>query len=86
MSICMICIVYTLFYFPLSAGDDAPVSLVENPIRLVDGSSPYEGRVEILYKGIWGTICYGGSENRWDYTESHVVCRQMGFGPALTSK
>ena len=61
-----------------AAGSNAP-SLTSHPLRLVGGDSIYEGRVEILYKRIWGTVCSDG----WSLIDSHIVCRQMGFGPAL---
>eukprot|EP00731_Ephydatia_muelleri_P015302 Em0008g1022a len=49
------------------------------PIRLAGSSDFYRGRVELYYNGHWGTVC---SDN-WMLPSSHVVCRQMGLGPAL---
>eukprot|EP00057_Strongylocentrotus_purpuratus_P015795 XP_011670269.1 PREDICTED: deleted in malignant brain tumors 1 protein-like [Strongylocentrotus purpuratus] len=48
-------------------------------IRLVDGSSKAEGRVEVFYDGSWGTIC----DNGWDLRDARVVCRMLGFEGAL---
>ena len=49
-------------------------------IRLVGGSSYNEGRVEILYNGVWGTICSDG----WSRDNAIVVCRSVGFSGANT--
>ena len=44
-------------------------------IRLVDGSSDDEGRIEICIDGIWGSVC----GNYWNYFNAEVACRQLGY-------
>ena len=44
-------------------------------IRLRDGATNYEGRVEICYNNAWGTVCQDG----WTFHESIVACRQLGL-------
>ena len=45
-------------------------------VRLVDGGSYNEGRVEVYYNGRWGTVCNDG----WNDNYASLVCAQLGFG------
>ena len=44
-------------------------------IRLMDGNSTSEGRVEFCSQGLWGAI----TASNWDSNDAKVVCRQLGF-------
>ena len=44
-------------------------------VRLVDGSEPHEGRVEVCVNEAWGTVC----SNSWNSAYARVVCAQLGY-------
>lgn len=43
--------------------------------RLVDGTSRYNGRLEIFYNKTWNTVC----NDRMDKKEAQVICKMLGF-------
>ena len=48
-------------------------------LRLVGGSTPYEGLVEICINNQWETICDVASGYVWRNIEASVACRQLGL-------
>ena len=49
-------------------------SFINYNIRLV-GNSTNQGRVEVQYNGVWGTVC----DDDWSDENAQVVCRMLGF-------
>ena len=53
------------------------VDCTDGDIRLVNGSTALQGRVEVCAGGNWGTVC----DAQWETEEAMVACRQLGFSP-----
>ncbi|XP_012286653.1 uncharacterized protein LOC105703113 isoform X2 [Orussus abietinus] len=56
---------------------DAPFQL-----RLANGSSPMEGRVEVRHHGVWGTVC----DDDFSNATATVICRSLGYGGVAIAK
>ena len=48
----------------------------DGEVRLVDGSRPSEGRVEVCYNDFWVSVC---ASDPWGSPEVQVICRQLGY-------
>ncbi|XP_019851371.1 PREDICTED: scavenger receptor cysteine-rich domain superfamily protein-like isoform X2 [Amphimedon queenslandica] len=48
---------------------------INGDVRLVNGTTPDEGRVEVCINGEWGTVC----STYFDEREIGIVCSQLGY-------
>lgn len=61
-----------------SALQSFSLSGLQDALRLRDGQSHCDGRVEIFLDGVWGRVL----DSAWDLRDAAVVCRQLGCGEA----
>ncbi|XP_029171270.1 uncharacterized protein LOC114940706 isoform X2 [Nylanderia fulva] len=51
-------------------------------LRLANGSSPLQGRVEVRHHGVWGTVC----DDDFTNATAIVICRSLGYGGIAIAK
>ena len=51
------------------------IGCTDGAIRLADGPTSYQGRVEVCLNQEWGSVC----DSNWTTADANVACRQLGF-------
>lgn len=64
-----------LIVIPFSFFCTCIIACNDGEVRLVNGTRPHNGRVEMCIGNTWGTI----SDDRWSYADGRVLCRQLGY-------
>ena len=57
----------------VNTGENLTANCTLGDVRLVNGTSELEGRVEVCFGNLWGTICH----NSWDNRDAGVICKQL---------
>ena len=52
-----------------------PANCTNEDLRLVNGTTQFEGNVEVCINKSWAAIC----DSQWSNVQAAVVCRQLGY-------
>ena len=53
-----------------------PDNCTQGDMKLIGGSTEYEGTIQVCVNSVWGTVC----DSSWNYYDAVVACSQLGYG------
>jgi len=68
--------VHVVMYMPHAEVGTEYSKCTHGELRLGGGGSGTEGRIELCYNHVWGTVC----NEFWKAEDASVVCKQLGLG------
>ena len=67
------CCKYCCCYCCPSDTEVSPTDCSDGDVRLVDGDNSLEGRLEVCFNRVWGTVCDTG----FNADDAQVICNQL---------
>ena len=71
---------HDLLFFDTSV--NSIVNCTYGDVRLVGGSTEYEGRLEVCINGVWGTVC----DNEWEIVMVYTGCKIKLFKHVIMNR
>ena len=68
-------LVYFIYYVWADLKTTVKENCEDGNIRLSNGTSPLEGRVEVCFNNAWGTVC----DHSFSSSDANVACTQLGY-------
>lgn len=68
-----------VYTFVVLDGNYTYANCTDGDVRLMNGATESEGRVEICYNEVWGTVCSSAASDMEGF--SNLVCKQLGYQP-----
>lgn len=67
--------IHTVYWCIHTAKDTVKSDCDDWDLRVMDGSSVREGRVEVCFNQAWGTIC----NEHYGVADAQILCSQLNF-------
>ena len=66
---------FGIYFFTIANNVATKSNCTEGDVRLVGGSTHYEGRVEVCVNRAWGSVC---AYSQWSSQDAKIVCNNIG--------